>query len=115
MENEDIFDGVNVTVSGIHDEDEFMRSKVNEEISHAVKKLGSIVPLSGFVMHVRKYHETGNKKKYSVQARLVTEEGNFFSDDYAWDLTKAVKGALDKLEREVTHKSGKEKDRIRGP
>jgi hypothetical protein len=110
MQNENIIDGVNVTISGIHEEDEFVRLKLNEEIVHTISKLGKMIPIDSFVMHVRKYHKTGNRIKYSVQTRLITEKGEFFSDDYAWELTKAAKGTLEKLESEVIRKSEKEKD-----
>jgi ribosome-associated translation inhibitor RaiA len=110
MRDENIFDGVNVSISGIQEEDEFVRSKLKEETGHTIDKLGKMFTIESFVMHVRKYHKTGNRVKYSVQARLITEKGDFFSDDYAWELTKAAKGALEKLESEVIRKSEKEKD-----
>lgn len=108
-------EGVHVTVSGIQDEDDFILSVVHEEIGHAVRKLGKIIPLSYFVMHVRKYHKAGRRVKYSVQARLITEKGDFFSDDYAWDLTKATRGVLKKIEREVVRKEGRMHVYGRGP
>lgn len=100
-------EGVKVTVSGIHEEDGFIRSIVYGEIEQEISKLGRMVPISQFVMHVRKYHKDGKRVKYSVQARLLTEDGDFFADDYAWDLTKATKGVLGKMEREVIKKEEK--------
>jgi len=73
------------------------------------------LPLSYFVMHVRTYHKTGKRVKYSVQARLITEKGDFFADDYAWDLTKATKGVLAKIEKEGIRHAEKAKVYGRGP
>jgi ribosome-associated translation inhibitor RaiA len=100
-----------IEISGIHEEDDFIKSKLNEEIGHTIDKLGKMLNITSFVMHVKKYHETGNKKKYSIQARLLTDDGDFFADDFAWELTKAAKGVLQKLETEVIRKVEKEKDK----
>lgn len=108
-------EGVRVTVSGIQEEDNFVKSIVDEEIEHTVKKLGKIMPLSYFVMHIRKYHKTGRRVKYSVHARLITGKGDFFAEDHEWDLTKATKGVLAKIEKEVLKKDEKTKVYRRGP
>jgi CBS domain-containing protein len=100
-------EGVHITVSGIHEEDNFIKSAVNGEIERSVKKLGKIVPLSYFVMHVRKYSKEGKRIKYSVHARLITDRGNFFAQDYAWDLAEATKGVMNKIEKEVIKKAEK--------
>ncbi len=110
-----VVEGVRVTISGMQDEDDFIKSVVSEEIEHAIKKLAKILPLSYFVMHVRTYHKTGKRVKYSVQSRLITEKGDFFADDYAWDLTKATKGVLAKIEKEVIRHAEKAKVYGRGP
>jgi len=99
--------GVRVTVSGIHDEDDFVKTAVHGEIENAVKKLGKTIPLSYLVLHVRKYSKGGTRSKYSVHGRLITERGDFFADDFDWDLMKAVKGVLVIFEREVKRKHEK--------
>ena len=48
-----------------------------------------------------------SRAKYSVKARLITEKGSFFADDHAWDITKAVRGVLQKFEAEISKKVGK--------
>ena len=108
-------EGINVTVSGVHDEDNFIRTIVHEEIENVLRKLSRMVMISSFDLHVRKYSKGGTRTKYSVQAKLITEEGNFFADDYEWELTKTVKGVLEKIEREVLKKEDKEKVYTRGP
>ncbi|RLI97964.1 MAG: hypothetical protein DRO99_01945 [Candidatus Aenigmatarchaeota archaeon] len=104
-------EGVHVRISGLQEEDEYIRSVIDEEIASEIKKLGKIIPIDYMVMHVDRYHKQGKRKKYSVKSRLVTEKGMFFADDYAWDLTKAVSSVLSKLEREVMKKKGKAKSR----
>ncbi len=103
--------GVYVTISGLQGEDEFIRSVVDEEVSSEVRKLGKFLPLDSLVLHVDRYHETGKRVKYSVKARLITRKGVFFAGDFSWDVTKAVRGVLQKLEKETIKK--KERARLK--
>lgn len=114
MQDENIFDGVNVTVSGIHDEDEMARTIVYDEISRTLNKVKKMLGITSFVLHVKKYHESGDRAKFSLQAKLLTAEGDFFADDFAWELSKAAKGVLEKIEHEVIKHAEKEKDQVKG-
>lgn len=105
------FGEVYVTISGIKDEDSFLKSVIDEEIMGLLKKLGKILKIEELILHIHKHHETGHRVKYSVKSRMMTEKGMFFSHDHAWDITKAVRGVLNKLEREVIIK--KEKPSLR--
>jgi CBS domain-containing protein/ribosome-associated translation inhibitor RaiA len=97
-------EGVYVRISGLQEEDRFIKSVVDEEIRNEVKKLGKIFHISRMVLHVKKHKETGDRRKFSVKGRLITEYGYFFADDYGWDVTKAIKGILQKFEREILKK-----------
>lgn len=96
--------GVYVTISGLQQDDNFIKSVVDEEITNEVRKLSKFIPVESLILHVDRYHETGKRVKYSVKARLITRKGVFFAGDHAWDVTKAVRGVLQKLEREVIKK-----------
>ena len=115
MQEENVFDGVNVSISGIHEEDEIVRCNVNEEVSKALGKLVRVMAITEFSIHVKKYHKEGNKAKFSVHAKALTGEGEFFAEDFAWELEKAVKGALDKLEKEMVRHAEKAKVHGRAP
>ena len=107
--------GIHVTVSGIEEEDEFTRMIVHEEIQRELKKLDKMIPVSSFSMHVRKYRKEGKRKKYSIHARMMTAKWDFFADEHEWDLTKATKGVLEKIEKEFIRKEEKTRTRGRGP
>lgn len=115
MQDENIFDGVNVSISGIHEEDELVRSNVNEEVSKALDKLVRVMEVTGFSLHVRKYHKEGNKAKFSVHSKAITGDGEFFAEDFAWEIEKAVKGVLDKMEKEIVRHAEKAKVHGRAP
>ena len=99
--------GIYVRVSGLQKEDTFIKGVVDEEIRNEIQKLARFFPIDHMVMHVDRYHKTGKRVKYSVRASLITERGIFFAKDHGWDITKAVRGILHKLEREIIKKNEK--------
>jgi CBS domain-containing protein len=100
-------EGVYVTVSGLQDDDNFIKTVVDEEISNEVRKLGKIVKIDNLILHVDKHHQTGKRSEYSVKGRLITRKGMFFANDSAWDVTKAVRGVLQKLEKGIIKRKEK--------
>jgi len=103
-------EGFSIAISGMHDEDQFVKSKVNEEVGRSLIKMDKMMPVDQFVMHLRKYHESGKTVKYSLHARLMTSKGDFYAEDYAWDLTKAATSVMSMLEKEVIKKHEKSGD-----
>jgi predicted transcriptional regulator/ribosome-associated translation inhibitor RaiA len=92
--------GAYVTISGVEDEDDFIKSVIYQEIEATLKKINKICPVNYLVVHADKYG-TGKTTKHSIKVRLATEKGFFFAQDHAWDLAQAVKGVLAHLEKEV--------------
>jgi len=90
-----------VRVNGMQDESDFIKTVVDEEIGNEVRKIGGFVPIKYLVMNIDKYHKTGRRKKYSVKVRMIAQKTSFYADAHAWDITKAVKEVLAKLEKEV--------------
>jgi predicted transcriptional regulator len=102
--------GIRVTVSGMQDEDVFIKTVVDEQLRNEIRKLGKSIPIEYMVLNVSRYEEDGKRIKYSVRGRLITHKGSFFADDHAWDVTKAVRGVLQKFEAEIIRKLGKSRD-----
>jgi len=98
--------GAYVTISGIEEEDDFIKSVVYQEIESTLKKINKIYPVNYLVVHADKYG-TGKRVKHSIKARLATEKGFFFTHGRAWDLAQAVKAALANLEKEVIKRKEK--------
>lgn len=105
--------GIYINISGMHDEDDFIKTIVDEEIRTELTKLGKVVNVHYLTMNVKKYGQ-GRRVKYAVHGKLVANKGMFFSEGVAWDLTKATKLALKKIEREVLKKTGKEENAAHG-
>ena len=102
--------GAHVRISGIHEEDPFIKSIIDKDVDNFISKISKIFPIDHFVAHVERHKEAGERTKYSVNSRLITSKGVFFASDYAWDLTKAFGSTLDILERAVKDKKRKFRD-----
>ncbi|RLJ09618.1 MAG: hypothetical protein DRP15_03085 [Candidatus Aenigmatarchaeota archaeon] len=96
--------GFYINVSGLQEEDEFIKSIINEEITRLLDKVTKIVPINYMAVRVEKHHKTGTRAKYSFRARLSTQKGVFYSDSFDWDVTKAAQKALERLWREILKK-----------
>jgi len=104
-------EGPYIRVSGTHEESDYIKSLVHDELGNAIRKMGGVVPIHYIVVDVSTHNDEGGRKKYSVKSRLITSKGMFFAKDHEWDLTKAVGGVFNKLEREVMKKTGKDRQR----
>ncbi len=93
--------GIRVQISGIGDEEMFIRSVIDKQLRNAVKKMSRFIPLEFLVLRIDRHHKTGKRAKYSVKATLATRKGTFYANDFSWDLTKAIRGILNKFEKEV--------------
>ncbi len=102
-------DGVNIRVSGLQEEDVFTRDGVYKEIVGTIKRLRKMIFISDFTLNVKKYHETGSRKKYSIKIRILCDRGTFHADDHEWSIFKAVEKTLEKLENEVFRKEDRSK------
>lgn len=107
--------GVLVNITGQQDKDPFLKSMINEEITNFASKIGKMIPIEDIEINIKEKKSGGKRSKYSIKAKLITEKGMFFAQDYSWDLTKTMKGVLSKLEREVKKKIGKERVYGRAP
>jgi len=100
--------GVYVRISGIRDEDDFIKTVIDEQIRNEIRKLGKLVPIEFMVLNVDRHHKTGRRVKYSVKSTLATQKGTFHANDFAWDITKCIRGVLQKLEKETIKRKEKE-------
>jgi len=115
--------GVYVTVSGIQNEDEFIQAVVDSEIRSSVRKLAKVVHIHYVTINVKKkvggksadYKIKTKRTNYTVIGRVVSNKGSFFADDLGWDLTKATRNVLKKLEKEIYKKVEKERAFERSP
>lgn len=94
-----------VSINGIKELDEEEQSIVNNLVEKKLKKLERKIKedfsLSALI---KAYEKEGTQKKYSVDFTLKIGKVYFKSKDTDWNLTKAVKNGLIKIETEIEHK-----------
>lgn len=98
-----------IRVSGLHDEGNFARFVIDEQIRSEAAKLGKISPIDYFVINVGIHKKEGSRKKYSVKGRIITKGSAFFASSTDWDFSKAVMGTISKLETELLKKRDRAK------
>jgi predicted transcriptional regulator len=97
------------SISGLQAEDEITKSIIHEEAESCARNLGRMIPVDCLAVDIKRFEKSGAvKAKYSIKAKLITEKGFFFSESHEWNVSKAVKAALSKIEKEVLKKVGKE-------
>ena len=92
---------VYVRVTGLDDEDEFIKSKIDELVENTISKLLKITEVKYVAIHAETQRKGGRRTMYSISGRIVTDRGSFHASDSEWDPTKAIKMLLGKIEREV--------------
>jgi len=113
---EKVAEGPYVRISGVQEEDEFIKQMVYSEIRRVLSKVDKKAHIKYLVMNIDRHHddfESGKRVKYSAKVRLITAAGDFYAKDHAWDLPAAAKGALKRLEKELMKKEGRMEDMTR--
>jgi CBS domain-containing protein len=95
---------VYVRITGLDEEDDFIKMKIDEMVENTITKLLKAINLSYVAIHVETLRKGGRRMKYTVQGRFVADKGNFYASDSEWEPTKAMKLFLDKIEKEVHKK-----------
>ena len=99
-----------INVSGLDVVDEFERSWIEKRIESMLEKIGKQTNVRYIFTHIDKHKKEGKRAKYSVKGRLVSDAGTFYASYYDWDLLRAMKVFLDKMEKEVIKSIEKVRD-----
>ncbi|NLL95171.1 MAG: CBS domain-containing protein [Thermoplasmatales archaeon] len=86
-----------IQISGLDDQDKGNIDLLYASIENEIPKIAKIMRPDSLTMHVAKYHEKGDRNKYSITARL-TVEGNVVSmKEVSWDIVQGVNNLMKKL------------------
>ncbi|MDI6720969.1 MAG: CBS domain-containing protein, partial [Candidatus Aenigmarchaeota archaeon] len=93
---------VYVQITGMQNEGMEFQSEMDSATTKFVQKMGkSFRDIQGLFVYVESHHKQGNKAKYSIRTRFITEEGIFISHSSGWSPIEAVQDAFKKLEKET--------------
>lgn len=88
-------------ISGLRDDDRFVQDMMMKEIELSMKKISPIATPMLFDLHVGMYNDEGLKYKYSLHARLTTDDRVFTASSVDWDLIRATADLMRTFERRV--------------
>lgn len=90
-----------IQISGLDEEDKSYVDSLYGSIEVEIAKIAKIARPDSLNMHVAKYHEKGDRNKYSITARLAVEGSIVSMKEVGWDLSKAVNDLMKKITSEV--------------
>lgn len=95
-------------ISGLGEDDRFALDMMTKEIETSMKKISPIETPLLFNLHVGAYNDIGMRNKYTLHARLTTDDRVYTGSSVDWDLIRATSDLMQKLERRVIeHKEEK--------
>ena len=100
-------DGLFVQISGLSEEDRIYADAMYSDIQTEMQKITKIVKPESLNIHVARYNETGDRKKYSLIGKLFYNGRVLNAKQIGWDLIQANKDLLKKFESAI--KSDKDK------
>lgn len=90
-----------VQISGLDEEDWWTYESLYSVIGRGLRRIASIVRPTIFSVHVVTHRSGGDRAKYSIGARLTTENGLYIARDYDWDPNMAMHKVMNQLERRI--------------
>ncbi len=90
-------EGLFVQISGLSDEDRIYADAMYSDIQTEMQKITKIVKPESLNIHVARYNETGDRKKYSLVGKLFYDGRTLNCKQIGWDLIQANKDLLKKF------------------
>ncbi len=103
-----------VQISGLDDEDKIYSDAMYSDIASEMAKINKIYTPESLTIHVTRYNEAGDKKKYSLIGKLFVDGRTFNAKEVGWDLIQTNNDLVKKLgemvkERKDNHVSRRKK------
>ncbi len=95
-----------IQIVGIKELDEPEKDIVNKLANeYFLKFKRELQNFTSLVVHIKCYNKDGKKKKYSINARIISPTRMFESTKAAdWDLARTLHKSFKDLEREIQHR-----------
>jgi CBS domain-containing protein len=90
-----------IQISGLDDADKAYTAAMYDAIESEVAKINKIVRPESLTLYVAKYNEKGEKNKYSITARLITDRRAFNAKEVGWDIVKVTSDVMKTIETGV--------------
>ncbi|MDR3282914.1 MAG: CBS domain-containing protein, partial [Candidatus Methanoplasma sp.] len=90
-------DALFVQISGLDEEDKPYADSMYADIEAEVSKISKIYKPESLTIHVSRYNEEGDRKKYSLSAKFFINGWTITSKEVGWDLIKVNNDLIKKL------------------
>ena len=99
-----------VSISGLNIEDEIERDMIMKKVNNSLEKIDKKTGVRYLFVHVESHEKGAVKTRYTVSARLVTDNGAFYASYEDWEIVRTFKEVMDRLEREAIERVEKLSD-----
>jgi CBS domain-containing protein len=90
-----------VQISGLDDEDKIYAEAMYDDIGKEMAKVSKIYKPESLTIHVTRYNESGDRKKYSLIGKLFVSGRTYNSKAVGWDLVQTNKELVQALGGQV--------------
>jgi Predicted transcriptional regulator, contains C-terminal CBS domains len=90
-------DSVFIQISGLEDEDKVYADAMYADIAAEMTKIAKIYKPESLLIHVSRYNEDGERKKYSITGKLFIRGSTINSKEVGWDLIKTNNDLVKKM------------------
>ncbi|MDR2698157.1 MAG: CBS domain-containing protein [Candidatus Methanoplasma sp.] len=94
-------DALFVQISGLDEEDKFYADAMYADIEAEMARISKIYKPESLSIHIARYNEGGDRKKYSLTARLFIHGTVIDLKEVGWDLVKANNDLMKKMGHQV--------------
>lgn len=100
-----------VQISGLDNDDWWTYEVLYAAIGRGLRRIASIVLPRILNVHVVTHQSAGDTNKYSIRARLTTENGLYVARDHDWDAWVAMQKVMEQFERRIKKEKEQKLDR----
>ncbi len=90
-----------VQISGLNEDDWWTYEVLYTAIGRGLRRVSSIVRPTILNVHIVTHRSHGDRNKYSIGARLSTENGLYIARDFDWDPFMAMQKVMNQIERRI--------------
>ena len=90
-------DALFVQISGLEDDDKMYTESMYADIESAVTKISKVYKPESLVIHVSRYNDDGNRKKYSLIGKMFIHGTTINAKVVDWDLVKANNELINRI------------------
>ena len=94
-------DQLYVQISGLDEDDKVYTDTMYDDIGAEISKINKIVKPDSLTIHVTRYNESGDRKKYSLIGKLFAAGRTYNAKVVGWDLVSVNNELMKKLTDEV--------------